>query len=263
MTDRHLTDAQIASALRAHLPQTAPAGTRRALLGAVAVTEQQRPMLPVVGWLSNAGQDRRGGLALLLVVGLVALLAGLAAAGAWQAIQPRRVLAPQGGAGGWIAYDTPRRGFLSQIHLVRMGQPERAFITDPVNGATCPAFSPDGSLLAYAIGDEIVVSRFASDGSLGAEVARYPLKFTPHRCPVWSPLGDALAVFASTNRIEILRPGGSGTSLAIGDATMLDAPGIQLVWSPRADRIAAATDRGILIVPLDGGASTLLPDSTV
>ena len=41
MNDRRLTDAQIASALRARLPADAPAGTRRNLLDAAEVTEQR------------------------------------------------------------------------------------------------------------------------------------------------------------------------------------------------------------------------------
>ena len=58
MTDRRPTEAQIAAALRVHLPAQAPSGARRALLDAVASTPQLRPRLPVLGWVSDAGGYR-------------------------------------------------------------------------------------------------------------------------------------------------------------------------------------------------------------
>lgn len=99
MNDRRLTDDQISAALHRHLPGDAPVETRRKLLDAVEVTPQERPLFPVLGWVSHADPvGMRTSLLLLIALLLAAALAGLAAAGAWRVFRqettPRLDLTP-------------------------------------------------------------------------------------------------------------------------------------------------------------------------
>jgi hypothetical protein len=89
MNGRPLTDAQIARALRAHLPERAQAGLRDRILDAVEGTTQQRALPPFMAPLTDADPVVRRRNLLLVAALLVALaLAGVAGVGAWLSQQP-------------------------------------------------------------------------------------------------------------------------------------------------------------------------------
>jgi len=88
MNDRRLSDAQIAAALRAHLPAQAQAGLPGRVMDAVEITSQHRPLPSFLGVLSDADPvaARRSMLiAAALLLGLA--LASAAAVGAWRLLQ--------------------------------------------------------------------------------------------------------------------------------------------------------------------------------
>jgi len=85
MNDRRLSDAQIAAALRGHLPMQAQAGLQGRVIDAVEMTPQQRLLPSILGVFSDP--DLVGGRTTLLIA--AALLLGLAlatsvAVGSWQ-----------------------------------------------------------------------------------------------------------------------------------------------------------------------------------
>jgi hypothetical protein len=88
MNGRPLTDAQISSALRAHLPEAAAPGLRERVLDAAAATVQQRALPSLIGALSDADPVARRRSLLIAAALLVALaLASAAAVGAWRLMQ--------------------------------------------------------------------------------------------------------------------------------------------------------------------------------
>jgi hypothetical protein len=85
MNGRALTDAQISSALRAHLPERAQAGLRERILDAAETTTQQRALPSFLGVLGDADPVARRRSLLIAAALLVALaLASAAAVGAWR-----------------------------------------------------------------------------------------------------------------------------------------------------------------------------------
>ncbi len=89
MTGRHVTDAQVARALRAHLPERADPGLRERVLDAAAATGQQRTLPPVIGALGDADPAVRTRSLLLAAALLVALaLASATAVGALRLLPP-------------------------------------------------------------------------------------------------------------------------------------------------------------------------------
>ena len=90
MNGRPLTDAQIAQALRAHLPERAAAGLRERVLDQAATAAQQRPLPSFLAGLSDADPATRRRSLLLAAALMIALtLAVAAGVGAWLQLQKR------------------------------------------------------------------------------------------------------------------------------------------------------------------------------
>jgi hypothetical protein len=88
MNGRPLTDAQISQALRAHLPEAAPAGLRERVFGAAETTAQLRPFPSFLGALSDADPIGRRRSLLIAAALLIALaVASATAVGAWRLLQ--------------------------------------------------------------------------------------------------------------------------------------------------------------------------------
>jgi hypothetical protein len=88
MNARHLTDAQISEALRAHLPEAAAPGLRERVFEAAETTAQVRTFPSFLGALSDADPVGRRRSLLIAAALLVALaLASAAAVGAWRLLQ--------------------------------------------------------------------------------------------------------------------------------------------------------------------------------
>jgi hypothetical protein len=85
MNDRRLSDAQIAAALRGHLPTQAQAGLQGRVTDAVEITPQRRSLPSIFGLVSDPDLVR-GRTSLLMVAALLLALAlaTSAAVGAWQ-----------------------------------------------------------------------------------------------------------------------------------------------------------------------------------
>ncbi|MEO8424356.1 MAG: hypothetical protein ABI595_10685 [Actinomycetota bacterium] len=163
------------------------------------------------------------------------------------------------------------------------GKPANLFVTGPGGSARllagaegdstlqqCPAFSPDGSMLAYGqtgLGEKtLVVSGFSSAGELEGPTSRIPVAWAPSfvgPCPVWAPDGQRLATIAPG--LGVLIVGLDGTTHFVG----LDAYGLvegsttgtlPLRWSPDGSQLALLVPswpyhETVWLVPADGGAA--------
>lgn len=171
---------------------------------------------------------------------------------------------------GWIAFANKgwQRVSDSDIWIVRPGSEERALIGFPGDDMwqACPAFSPDGTRLAYLrhsmIGDnverEIVAVTFdAMAGQVRDE--RVLARQRGAGCPRWSPDGSRLAFsfVPSSGEDEASHlwvVGLDGTSSEIfsypvsGERTTFD-------WSPDGTEVAVAAEEKLWIVSADGNAS--------
>jgi hypothetical protein len=88
MTGRTLTDAQLSSALRAHLPEQAPAGLRQRVIEATESTAQSRSFPSFLGALCDADPVSRRRSLLIAAALLLALALGVSAGvGAWRDAQ--------------------------------------------------------------------------------------------------------------------------------------------------------------------------------
>jgi hypothetical protein len=88
MNGRSLTDAQIAQALRAHLPEAAPPGLRERVFDGVETAGQLRSLPSLLGALSDADPvARRRSLLIAAALLLAVAVASAAAVGAWRLLQ--------------------------------------------------------------------------------------------------------------------------------------------------------------------------------
>ena len=110
-------------------------------------------------------------------------------------------LPPPGASNGWIAYSTDVMGTTtgSDIYLVREGGQPRV-IASREGGTTrnsCPAFSPEGTRLAYGVagpqGRDVVVLGVDADGVIDDPVSIGVPGSGPVPCPRWSSDGRRIA----------------------------------------------------------------------
>ena len=164
------------------------------------------------------------------------------------------VTAPAAGAGGngRIAYETA--GTIYAIGAAG-GTPSQ------LHAGYLPAFSPDGTQIAYAETPAGSIWVANADGSSPVQVA------TDHFLSklVWSPDGKRIAYisgsYSSGFAVSVAKGDGSGSSVVSGDASA-DAPPS---WSPDGTELAFTTtnDTDIAVVKADGsGRRLLIQDAT-
>jgi Tol biopolymer transport system component len=127
---------------------------------------------------------------------------------------------------------------VSQIYLLDLakGIPEK--LTTHGNGALDPAFSPDGSALAYIGRPNTMPELWVR--SLDGTKTGHTDKLSYVRSPSWSPDGQSLAVVSPVNgafEIFILSVKTTATGFEIGDPKQLTRDGAVdpmsgLTWAP-------------------------------
>ncbi len=141
------------------------------------------------------------------------------------------------------------------------GKPANLFLTGPDGSARllagaegdstlqqCPAFSPDGSKLAYGqtgLGEKtVVVSGFSSAGELEEPTSRIPVAWAPSfvgPCPVWAPDGQRLATIAPGLGVLIVDLDGTKHFVALDAYGLVEGSTtgtLPLRWSPDGSQLA-------------------------
>ncbi len=129
------------------------------------------------------------------------------------------------------------------------------------SGAWNPAWSPDGSLIAYEhdAGGSSQIWTMRPDGGGRAQLTTGP---GMHSGPAWSPDGRWLAYtggFSPSFQVWVVRAGGTGAHAVVSDT----AGSLQPSWSPDGRRLvfASRTPEGwrLETAALDGGGRVGLP----
>ena len=252
MSTRPDPDRSIPEWLAAEARDGAPQRLLDASRARVRETRQRRAWWP--GSRGFAGFAlATGGVAVLVLVGI---LMG----------EPNVTQPPAGEpANGWIVYSTRPHGAPvppADLYLVKPGEAERLLVGDGQSNV-CPAFSPDGRMLAYFANDELLVFAFDESGALGQEVLRHPL---PGRavelCPIWAPDGTRVAA-PTIDGITLISLTGDESTIAVDSFSFsVDYPPTW-AWSPDGKAIAVATERGLVLADLEGAPARTLVSAVV
>ena len=253
---RQLDDLQLDAELRQFLQLRASDVAR--------VREAEAMSLAIAAGTTAGAHGRAVGRATWLVLAAALLaIAAIAAIGVG-GLRQTAELGPKGKpANGLIAYDALTS--TSSVLIVRPGDVPRQ-ITGDAPGAfalsgVCPAFSPDGTMLAFGSeGSTITVVSIDGTGE-ATVVRRLPDPDGSQHCPAWAP--DSAAVgFLAGNALVILPLEGAPVHVTDwpGEPTVgysgytISYPGEHSVrWSPDGSMIAVARPSGTWLVPADGG----------
>jgi Tol biopolymer transport system component len=180
----------------------------------------------------------------LAVVAAVVTLAGIRPAGA---VFP--------GTNGKIAFQSNRDVASGEIYTITPGGTAKRITVS--NGSSDPAYSPDGSRIAFISGNQIFVMN--ADGSGRRQVTTTP---TAKMEPTWSSDGSRIAYVSNSfdvdgqTDLEIWAINADGTGRT--QLTSNTFPDTQPAWSPLGDRIAFVsartgdTDRNVYVMDADG-----------
>ena len=189
----------------------------------------------------------------LLAFVLVALVM-LASVGTAEAAFP--------GQNGRIAFESNRHVASGEIYAITPGGTATRITFS--NGSSDPAYSPDGSKVAFVSsnpggGYQIFVMN--ADGTGRRQVTT---SATPKTEPAWSPDGTRIAYVANSvdvdgqTDLEIWAINADGTGRTQLTNNGLNVPDTQPAWSPLGDKIAFVsartgdTDRNVYVMDADG-----------
>ena len=209
----------------------------------------------------------------------------LAALGLARLLETERTTGlPEPTNGRWVVFsalhlnpdpDAPQVSRGQDLNLyVSDGEDTARLLLGTEGGTTtrhCPAFSADGTVLAWgektewtSAGGEVVISGFAPTGQLRGEEIRVQIPTIPPNaappCPMWSPVGRRLVVFAPREGLLVVQADGSTRPIDIDAIRRLDERS-PLEWSPDGSQIAVLPDSSTpWVLPVDGGAPVHLTE---
>lgn len=184
------------------------------------------------------------------------------------------------GSNGLIAFHSDRDVGAGEIYTINPAvtgdTPERITFT---NGSKDPAWSPDGSRIAFvSTGNEIFVMKASGmnpDGSGRRQITTTPAGKSPtaKKQPAWSPDGTRLAYVANSFDVDkqtdleiwVINADGTGRRQITNNAFPIDE---QPAWSPDGSKIAFVshrpgdTNRNVYVMNSDGGGRRALDTAT-
>jgi hypothetical protein len=252
-----------------------PRPVRASVMAAIADVPQRRQR-----WLRPWPSlwARQGRLRSIAILGLlIALLALLAVA--W--IVPFGSSSPESAhvENGWIAFSTQghagqigstdyRKG--GDIYIAHDHDDLRMLVSrgPDMDRNVCPAFSPDGTQLAFGqlsrAGPAIVILDLAPDGTI-TDSTRLPVASTNTEapCPRWSADGSRIGSLEYRNLVVIHGLDGSILEATAGDPSFADFPGPddwrRPLLSPSGEySVSGIYERGVVLSPVDGSPDRLI-----
>jgi len=214
---------------------------------------------PAAERVAHLGGASRGRwpLRLLAVAAVVGTATGALLLGGGLAPKPSPSLATSAPiANGWIAFTTAQGTDAAQdddIWFVSLDQPPRRVVgtdSDSVD-QLCPAISPDGRELAYAIVDRglssLAIAEIRADGSVAEPRTLAVGAEKPAPCPLWSPDGSRIAF--AVDRTSPVNPETSGagsevhvvTAADMHTTVLPDLLATDLEWSPDGRTLAVVS----------------------
>lgn len=180
---------------------------------------------------------------------------------AWVAVQPAQAAFP--GQNGRIAFQSDRDGPVEIYATSPGGTPERITLS---RGSSDPAYSPDGSKIAFVSGGGLGYDIFVmnSDGSGRKQLTNTG---SADLQPAWSPDGKKIAFVSNSfdvdgqtdNEIWAINADGTGRTQLTNNTVQTDE---QPAWSPDGARIAFVSARtgdnarNIYVMNADGSNQT-------
>jgi WD40 repeat protein len=162
--------------------------------------------------------------------------------------------------------------------MIYVGDPDgsaRPLIGEEGVWQECPAFSPDGSMLAFSEAEggqkSVVVAGFSA-GALQDPTIRIPVSASRsfvHPCPAWSPDGQRIATVVPGRGVLIADLDGGRELVRFDDYSLTEGGDLDLAWSPDGTQLAFLASptkltQVIRIIPADGDPThvltELLPD---
>jgi Tol biopolymer transport system component len=207
---------------------------------------------------------------------LAATLVTLALLGSLAVIASRPIVKPgPGPTNGWIAFTNAE----GAIYFVKPGTPAelRVDVSGTSLGNACPAFSPDGTQLAYGRlkpadgggpAEAVVDIDTIEAGRDTARLKEFPVGpglMAP--CPLWSPDGKWLAFALSAAEADDSAQGTSPTSVRLlfvpsGGYRDVEGQVQDIDWSPDSMALAVASGSEIRIVNTVDRAPHAVPETT-
>jgi hypothetical protein len=212
-----------------------------------------------------------------LAIGLALLaLLGLMAATALIIGSPSERLPAASVSNGWLAVSTmpgavqvseTDRSVGGAIYLLRQGSEPRLVAGNDEIRRVCPAFSPDGTRLAFGEGAgaerAIVVLEVDGAGMTSAEQRRPIAAGEDAPCPRWSADGTRIG-YLEGDEVMMTLPDGSASEGQAGDPVaadwVLDSHDPTPLLSPDGEWSVQADDDGAQVTRQDGSDSIRLTD---
>ncbi len=187
-------------------------------------------------------------LALLVTTALILTLLALAAA------QPTEAAFP--GKNGKIAFVSNRDAGAGEIYTIGPDGGAETRITFPNGGSASPAYSPDGTKIAFMKSNHIFVMPANGLNTDGSGATQITPPGTLNKEPTWSPDGTKIAyvVQEADYEIYVTNADGTGTPQRLTNNSF---PDHQPAWSPLGNQVAFVSaradddDRNIYVMDAD------------
>ena len=204
------------------------------------------------------GKDKRPGRVTVFLLGLAAAVFVLSLLAMTGRVGPAEAAFP--GKNGKIAFVSNRDAGAGEIYTIGPNGGAATRITFPTGGSATPAYSPDGTKIAFMKSNHIFVMPANGLNTDGTGATQITPPGTINKEPTWSPDGTKIAyvVQEADYEIYVTNVDGTGTPQRLTDNSYQDT---QPAWSPLGNQVAFVsahtdependTDRNIYVMDAD------------